>query len=158
MAATTRDPRIKHGAYVGGGEAPTHYVWRSMIARCRCPTHHAWSRYGGRGITVCKRWLSYENFVVDMGYKPEGMSLDRIDNDGHYNKSNCRWADRSTQQKNRRTTKFYTNGTFTGTLVECAAFVGISKELALWRFKTHQSFCRRVLWQQLPPKIERRRQ
>ena len=143
--------RVKHGGYLGGKEIPMHYVWRSMLARCNTPSHHAFHYYGGKGIKVCKRWLSYEVFVADMGERPSAEhSLDRIRTAGDYKPSNCRWATRSEQQKNKTTTKRYSNGTFTGTLVECAALLHISKELAHIRFKTWGTFERSTQWQQLP--------
>lgn len=142
--------RTKHGAYANDGETPEHYVWRAMIARCTNPSHHAYHYYGAVGITVCKRWMDYKNFLADMGNRPSSdYSLDRIDTRKGYKPSNCRWATRSQQQKNKTTTTMYTNGTFTGTLVECAALVGISKHLAHWRFKTWGTFEKGIAWRKL---------
>ena len=83
---------------------PLYQTWRGMKRRCTNPDHDCFKDYGGRGINVCERWLSdFYNFVEDMGERPEGYSLDRINNDMGYSPSNCRWADAVTQANNKRT-------------------------------------------------------
>jgi hypothetical protein len=142
--------RTKHGAYTGGVEKPEHYVWRTMHARCNNPKAESYKYYGAKGIKVCKRWDKYENFFTDMGPRPsKNHSLERKHGDGDYKPSNCRWATHSEQQKNKTTTRLYTDGKFTGTLVECAAKIGISKELAYWRMKTWKTFIKGSTWQEL---------
>ena len=86
-----------------GGLTPEYQSWRGMRERCLNPNHASYANYGGRGIGVCDRWLhSFENFRADMGKRPKGFSLDRIDNERGYSADNCRWADTKTQARNTR--------------------------------------------------------
>lgn len=88
----------RHGLF----GTPTHTSWSNMIQRCTNPNRWQYPYYGGRGVTVCERWMTFENFYADMGDRPEGLSLDRIDNNKGYEPGNCKWSTRSEQARNRR--------------------------------------------------------
>ncbi len=83
----------------------TFFAWQNMLRRCYDNNNAKYHRYGGRGIIVCDRWRKFENFLADMGEKPDGLSLDRINNDGNYEPKNCRWTTQKVQQNNRSNNK-----------------------------------------------------
>lgn len=92
-----------HGHHVGGRPSRTYHSWLAMKKRCHYPAHPAFPIYGGRGVTVCSRWRdSFEHFLADMGERPDGRTLDRIDPYGNYEPGNCRWATPVEQRANQR--------------------------------------------------------
>ena len=99
--------KTKHGQH----KSPEYAAWQSLVQRCNNPRAQAYKNYGGRGIAVNKRWLKFENFLADMGPRPSTKhSIDRIDVNGNYTRSNCRWATRTTQNRNTRTFSTNTSG------------------------------------------------
>jgi len=100
-------------------------VWRSMRNRCLNPKSRGYENYGGRGIKVCDRWLgSFDNFKNDMGERLSGMTLERINNDGDYEPSNCRWATRKEQQNNKRNNILMTLNGVTKNVMEWSEELG----------------------------------
>lgn len=97
---------IKHGHTAKGNTSSTYDAWHTMIQRCQNPNNGGYHRYGGRGITVCSRWNDFRAFLLDMGEKPKGLTLERKDNDKGYEPENCKWATREEQCVNKRTTRF----------------------------------------------------
>lgn len=89
---------------------PTHRSWAAMLTRCTNPKVKSFANYGGRGIQVCDEWRDFLTFLRDMGERPEGTTLDRIDPDGNYEPANCRWATRSEQNANKRVPTKCRNG------------------------------------------------
>ncbi len=107
-------------------------IWHKMIDRCHLPDHRYYRNYGGRGITVCARWLDFENYFADMWPRPAGgLMMDRIDNDGNYEPRNVRWASRKTQNSNQRRNRRITFKGETLLLTEWAERFGI-KTKTLW--------------------------
>lgn len=130
----------RHG-YFG---TPTYESWCAMKKRCLNPRHPAFARYAGRGISICDRWMAFENFLADMGERPAGTSLDRIDNSGGYEPGNCRWATRSEQNRNTRTARVITYRGETRPLVEWASVLGVPYQRTLDRLRSGWPFERAI--------------
>lgn len=96
-----------------------------MLDRCQNPNHSYWARYGGRGVKVYDRWKIFEDFLTDMGERPDGTTLDRINNDGNYEPGNCRWATRAQQNRNKSDTKMLTYQGKTLCIAEWARELGL---------------------------------
>jgi hypothetical protein len=123
-----RSPK-KHGL----SQSPEFTVWQNMIERCTNPKNTAYENYGGRGISICERWReSFSNFYADMGPRPEGTTINRIDNDGNYEPSNCQWATDQEQQRNKRSNHRITAFGKTMLLTEWSAELGMSPALILY--------------------------
>ena len=113
----------------------TYASWQAMKDRCLNTKSKDYSRYGEKGITVCKEWLIFENFYADMGDKPTDYSIDRINNIKGYSKDNCRWANRNTQQRNKSTSLWIEWKGQVKHIMEVAKELGISKGAAHLRYK-----------------------
>ena len=106
----------------------TYYSWHSMVSRCTKKKDSNFPLYGGRGIEVCKRWRkSFDAFVSDMGIRPAGTTLDRENNNGHYEPGNCRWATPVEQGKNRRTNRVIVFRGRSQQISEWAAELGVTR-------------------------------
>jgi hypothetical protein len=98
-----------------------------MLQRCTNPNYPQYADYGGRGITVCKRWRVFKNFLDDMGVRPEGLTLDRKNNSKGYSPANCKWATRAEQQRNRRSSNVWTHKGERKTVAEWAEQLGMKR-------------------------------
>lgn len=120
---------LTHGEKANGRTSPEYLTWINIRQRCGNPNSEDFQNYGGRGISVCGHWRdSFANFLEDMGRRPSPEhSIDRIDNDGNYEPSNCRWATRIQQQRNKRSNHFVTVDGVKMTVVAAAQVVGITE-------------------------------
>lgn len=114
---------------------PMHKLWLSMLNRCSNPNERGYKNYGGRGIKVCARWQTFTNFLADMGERPVGMSLDRIDNNGNYEPGNVRWANQSEQSNNTRANRRITAFGRTLNLIQWARESGVQRSTIEQRLK-----------------------
>lgn len=105
----------------------TFTSWCNMRTRCNNPNYKDFHLYGGRGISVCASWESFENFLCDMGPKPDGLTIERRDNDGNYEPDNCYWATRREQALNRKTSQIATYAGMTLCAREWADKLGVSR-------------------------------
>lgn len=120
-----RVSHTKHGASRVGQRTAEYSIWASMTARCRDKSDR---RYGGRNISVCRRWKRFDMFLADMGPRPQGCSLDRINNNGNYSPGNCRWATPIEQANNTRRNKRVVVGGVSYTISQLARKHGINSE------------------------------
>lgn len=131
IARTTTHGHARRGA----NRSRTYKIWQHILRRCLTKSTPAYKTYGGRGITVCRRWLSFHNFLDDMGECKPAYSIDRIDGTKGYSKENCRWATRTQQAINRRTTRFVTYDGETRCLKEWATILNLNYSTVLMRLK-----------------------
>lgn len=117
------EKKTKHGCGRTYHQTREYRIWAGMRSRCNNPKHHAYARYGGRGISVCEEWVEFPVFFLEMGPAPESGTIDRIDNNGPYCKENCRWSTSKVQARNRENTKYI-------------SINGVSLPLTEWAEKT----------------------
>jgi len=111
-------------------------VWLHMKQRCGYVKGEDYHNYGGRGITVCDRWVnSFERFLEDMGLATDGMTIDRIDNDAGYSPENCRWASKAEQMRNHRRNRWFTHDGKTMVLMDWARHLGLTQQALQGRLK-----------------------
>lgn len=136
---TKRNNRLRstHGETRNGKIPPEYLSWRAAKARCFNPNNAQYSSYGGRGITMCRRWReSFKNFVTDMGRRPSlKYSIERIDGSGNYEPGNCKWATSREQTRNRSCTRFYSYRGKTQTIREWSEELGVDFWALAWRYK-----------------------
>lgn len=119
----------------GLSRSRVYETWRNMLSRCGQPSCERYPRYGGRGISVCRQWLSFDVFYADMGPQPDGKSIERIDNDGDYTPENCRWATHDEQMQNVGHVKFLEWNGERLTRSQWADRVGLHRETIRSRLK-----------------------
>ena len=128
----------KHGQSKRVGESREHAVWCGMRQRCTNPKSRNWNDYGGRGIRVCERWDSFTNFLADMGPCPDEYTIERKDNNGNYEPSNCIWATRKVQARNKRNVRLYEFNGESRSIHEWSEITGIHVETLRNRLKRYK--------------------
>lgn len=127
----------KHGHRPRSGQSKTYTSWNMMMSRCYRPSSPSFKDYGARGIAVCDRWHDFANFLADMGDRPEGRTIDRIDFNLGYSKENCRWATRLEQNRHKRNVRRIAFGGHEMTLAEWAERLGVKRSTLAQRLYTY---------------------
>ncbi len=120
-------------------EQRTRQIWHGIKSRCNDPRNIGYHRYGGRGISLCKRWNKFANFLKDLGVCPPGKQIDRIDNSSNYTPRNCRWVTAKENSRNKSSNRFLTHNNKTKTLSAWAEVTGINLTTIFYRFKAGHS-------------------
>lgn len=137
--------RNKENATHGMSRTKTYTTWRAMKKRCYDTKAQSYSDYGGRGITVCERWLeSFINFLEDMGTRPTGTQLDRIENDKGYAKENCKWSTPIQNSNNRRSSRLFDYNGEKKSIAELARIAGITRQGMRYRIESGYSIERAI--------------
>lgn len=123
----------------GYSDTPTHVSWRSMIQRCTDPNSTSYPNYGGRGIAICERWLTFENFLEDMGIRPDDCTLDRIDANGNYEPNNCKWSTISEQNNNTRGNRMVEVNNELVSMAEASRLTGVPYHVLFRRLEQNMS-------------------
>ena len=125
----------KHGHSGKNWQSPTYNSWAGLVQRCTNPKHPKYPLYGGRGILLAHEWLNFEAFLNDMGERPDGKTIDRIDNDGPYSKDNCRWSTPKDQQNNQKRTRMVTYQGKSMSLSSLSELLGLRKNTLFYRIQ-----------------------
>lgn len=133
VSSAFRKSKTTHGMR----NTPEYRTWTSMRERCRNPNSKSWTHYGGRGISVCKEWDTFEQFFADMGPRPPKHSLDRIDNNDGYHRENCRWATKEQQCNNKRNNRLVTFDGRKLSVAQWAREIGVTKVALSERLQRH---------------------
>jgi len=127
------NPSFKHGHRSQKRFSKTYYIWAAMRQRCSNPRNKSFKNYGARGIRVCPRWDDYAAFLTDMGERPTGYTIERLDNNGDYSPANCKWGTRLEQNRNCRKNLVVTVRGITGVLRELCAHFGVCYSTVYYR-------------------------
>lgn len=120
---------VENNQHIHGMEGTSTYaIWRGLKARCLNPKNKDYKRYGARGISICERWNYFKFFLEDMGIRPDGLQIDRIDNNGNYCKENCRWVTAKENSANRRSSRNINYNGQTKSIADWAKDLGYTRQ------------------------------